>query len=53
MKQLKDLPEDILNLFDGDVDHVVDENNLEEFADNLKEIIRTRFRERQKGEVAV
>lgn len=43
-KQLKDLPRDIYNLFDPDSDHEASEELLDEFANNLKEILRLRLR---------
>lgn len=41
--ELKTLPQDIYDLFDPAKEHVPDERNLEEFADNLKDILRTRL----------
>lgn len=43
-KQLKDLPNDIYNLFDPDNDHVCSEENLEAVANNFKDIFRQRLR---------
>lgn len=44
MKKLKKLPDDIYQLFDPEVDHECTEDNLEAFANNLKELVRTRLR---------
>ena len=46
-KQLKDLPDDILSLFDPKVTHEPDEENLEKFVNNLKETLRIRLAERE------
>lgn len=43
MKQLKDVPKDIYALFDGKQHHEVNEDNLQAFAENLKELIRNRL----------
>lgn len=43
-KQLQDLPRDIYNLFDPESDHEASEELLDEFAENLKEILRLRLR---------
>lgn len=40
---LKTVPDDVYNLFDPAVNHEVSEENLDNFCDNLKEIIRSRF----------
>ena len=45
--QLKDLPEDILGLFDPNKTHEPNEENLDWIANNLKEILRTRLAERE------
>lgn len=37
------IPEDIYHLFDPTSDHVVNEDNLEAFCDNLKELLRRRL----------
>lgn len=47
MKQLKTLPDDIFHLFDPKLTHVPSEENLEEFAKNAKDILRTRLTERE------
>lgn len=44
MKNLNDLPQDIYSLFNPDEDHECNEDNLTEFADNLKDILRARLR---------
>lgn len=43
MKQLKDAPDDIYRLFDADNPHVPTEENLEAFAENCKQLIKTRL----------
>lgn len=48
-KQLKDLPRDIYALFDPDTPHEVNEENLELFADTMKELLRNRLKEREKN----
>lgn len=48
MPELKTLPEDILGLFDPNVTHEPNEENLDWIADNLKDILRTRLKEREK-----
>lgn len=45
MPHLKDLPQDIYNLFDPDVDHICSEENLDSFANGLKDIMRNRLRQ--------
>jgi hypothetical protein len=45
MKTLDTLVEDIYALFDPDQHHELNENNLEEFAQNLKQNLRQRFAE--------
>lgn len=49
MKKIDTLVEDIFALFDPKVEHVVNEDNLEQFCQNLKELIRMRFLTREKG----
>lgn len=44
MKELSALPDDIYALFNPDEDHVVNEENLESFAQNLKDLMRLRLR---------
>lgn len=44
MPQLKDLPNDIYALFDPEQDHECNEENLEAFAENLKQLFRQRFK---------
>lgn len=44
------LVEDIYHLFDPDVPHTPNEANLDEFADNLKEILRARLGQREKND---
>ena len=48
MPELKTLPEDILGLFDPNVTHEPNEENLQWLAENLKGIMRTRLAEREK-----
>ena len=43
-KQLKDLPNDVYSLFDPNSDHEASEELLDEFCENLKEILRLRLR---------
>ncbi len=43
MPKLETLPQDIYSLFNPNEEHVCNEDNLEEFANNLKEIIRVRL----------
>lgn len=50
MPELKNLPADIYQLFDPDKDHVIDEDNLELFAENLKAVLRQRFLSRSATE---
>lgn len=47
MPELKTLPEDIYYILDPDNDHEVNEENLSAFAENLKDLIRTRLRKSQ------
>lgn len=42
-KELKNLPQDVYNLFDPGSDHVASEELLDEFAENLKEVLRLRL----------
>lgn len=42
-KKLEDLPNDIYALFNPDVDHKPSEDNLNAFAENLKELLRQRL----------
>lgn len=44
MKTLGTLPADIFSLFDSDVDHIVDEENLSLFVENIKNLMRQRLR---------
>lgn len=44
MKNLSSLVDDIYNLFDAGVDHVVNEENLDAFCTNIKELLRNRLR---------
>jgi hypothetical protein len=37
------IPEDVYNLFDPEIEHIVDETNLEEFAETLKEVLRSKL----------
>lgn len=43
-KELKDLPDDVYGLFDPNSDHEANEELLDEFCNNLKEILRLRLR---------
>lgn len=43
MKKLEDLPADIYQLFDPNADHEPSEDNLSEFTENLKELLRRRL----------
>ena len=47
MPELKTLPEDIYALFNPDSHHEINEDNLDKFTENLKELIRRRFAEQQ------
>lgn len=47
MPELRNLPDDIYNLFDPSVDHEVNEKNVEWAGEQLKELLRVRLRERQ------
>ena len=42
LDNLKNLPDDIYKLFDPDVDHIISEENLDTFAENLKAVLRRR-----------
>lgn len=44
MAKLETLPDDIYNLFDPNEDHTPSEANLDELANDLKEVMRTRLR---------
>lgn len=44
MPELKDLPQDVYNLFDPDSDHEASEELLDEMCENLKDILRLRLR---------
>lgn len=48
MPELKNLPEDIYRLFDETITHEPSEANLESFATNLKDLLRTRLAARPK-----
>ena len=50
MPELKDLPNDVYSLFNPDVDHEANEKFLDEFAENLKQILRSRLRANTKKE---
>lgn len=43
MPELKDLPADIYKLFDPDVPHELNEENLNVFGENLKQLLRERL----------
>lgn len=42
-KELQTLPEDIFKLFDPELDHTIDEDNLSSFLDNLGNTLRRRL----------
>lgn len=44
MPELKDLPKDIYSLFNPDEDHICDEENLNQFAENIKDLMRVRLK---------
>lgn len=44
MPELNELPQDVYNLFDPESDHEASEELLDEFCDNLKDILRMRLR---------
>lgn len=44
MKNLSNLPTELYNLLDPDNDHVVNEQNLEFFAESLKDLLRNKLR---------
>lgn len=48
VKQLETLPDDIYSLFDPETPHAPNEDNLSDFAENLKSLLRVRLGERQK-----
>jgi len=50
MAELRTLPQDIYELFNPEKDHIVNERNLEAFAENLKDIFRTRLQARPPAE---
>lgn len=43
-KSIETLVSDIYELFNPEVDHLVDEDNLEQFAQTMKEVLRSRLR---------
>ncbi len=45
MPDINTLVADIYSLFDPDKDHVINEDNLNDFAEGLKDVIRQRFRQ--------
>lgn len=49
--RLQDLPDDIYALFDPEKDHEVCEENIEWAGEEFKELLRTRLKEKQQGEV--
>jgi|JI10StandDraft_1071094.scaffolds.fasta_scaffold01587_34 hypothetical protein len=50
---LKDLPKDIFALFNEKEDHIINEDNLNEFAENLKQVLRDRFKARPNVDYAL
>ena len=48
MKTLDTLVPDIYELFNPEIEHEVNEDNLDAFADNIKNILRSRLKEREK-----
>lgn len=46
MPKLEELPNDIYNLFNEDVDHVPSEDNLNALAENIKSLMRNRLAKR-------
>ena len=49
MAKLETLPTDVYNLFNPDVDHEVDEKNLDAFCENVREMFRSRLRKQQEA----
>lgn len=47
-KDLSTLVEDMYNILDQDTDHVVSEDNLTVIADNIKNLLRDRFRKQER-----
>lgn len=47
MKKLETLPQDIFALFDPNLDHEVNEDNLDVFAEELKKLIRQRLKKQK------
>lgn len=43
MPRLEDVPKDIYELFNPDKEHVVNEENIEEFGENLKQLLKDRL----------
>lgn len=52
MKSIDSIPEDVYALFDSEYEHEVDEQNLDDFCNNLKDLIRHRLsaQKRSSGE---
>lgn len=50
-KTIDTLVDDIFSLFDPKQSHVVDEDNLNTFVENMRELVRNRFMERENGDV--
>lgn len=48
MKELKTIVSDIYNVLDTDTDHIVNEDNLEKFGEDVKELLRSRLRKPEK-----
>lgn len=43
MPSIDTIPQDVYHLFDPDHDHVINEKNLDDFANNLKDLLRARL----------
>lgn len=46
MPDISTIPQDVYNLFDPNTHHTPNEKNIEDFAENLKELLKTRLSER-------
>lgn len=46
-KELRTLPKDVYELFNPNTHHVVDESNLEQFGEAVKELVRVRLKQRE------
>lgn len=52
MPKLEDLPQDIYKLFDPEVHHEPSEDNLNEFMNNVKELLRRRLAEQKERDAS-